>query len=606
MWAALYGMRLRAAARTATIHSARRAQHTSVPLCNASNKKRVTRLPRGMSAFHSPTAAATPPVAHDTQVGAVGAVEDKSSHTHRTIARGATSSSTSPARQLPPWPADALEYNAAAARGGHDARVAWRDDGAGAAAYEDGAIVAAALSFKVVQQLSAAEETAEAQAALRSGGWVCAQCWSVVPATKDGAELAAGTTAAAVATDAPAARLSPFPRTVCPTCHTLRHDAEAWEYIAALRRRPDLMRCEDCGEMNACVSSSPAASSVCRCCGSACTAAKGGARRYRVMMPRLTVAIETDSRPIGHVVVTRNRTTRWRCAACKEINSLQMSVCRNCARGRYDITVDCPACDRPRVLSNALVFGSDAEGAAEQATPAEVSDTFHPRHCHSPSSPRLVCLHCHGPLHGGRVTPASWPMWWCACGVVNSMASYSCQRCRLPREVEDLDVLRRLLRVAPDDDAAASWDFASCTKWLCESCYGVNTASHRVVAAADADAAPSHEEVAGDGAPGPGGRRLAYRRGVATCRHCGAAWHHQLLHDGRAWRCACHALNTASDAACVSCGLPALDGLRVDMLSSWSRGDWRCPTCGGHCYRDRQQCSCGAQRGAAGRGVASV
>ncbi|KAG5479805.1 hypothetical protein LSCM4_05813 [Leishmania orientalis] len=646
--------------------SIRRTLHSPALEWNLGDVRAVTRLPRGMVPFQSSGAAEGPGQQH----GAAGSRSDGGAHLSRalistTASEGALSSSAQPKEQLPPWPVDAFEFNAVAAHGGHDVRKLWgtisppsdsatpgvSGDRSTASTLTGAAAVPGASSslrastsgpipklpvvtVQTIRQLKTVEETAEAQRALRGGGWVCTECWSIVHAdcgdnTDNGASSSV--------------RLSLFPRSICPACHTLRHDARTWSYIASLRLRSDLWQCGCCGEANA------GAAASCRCCRVARTEKTGGAdgAQHKALV-RVTVADEVYSCPVGHVVVTRNRTTRWRCGSCREINSLQMAVCRNCARERFAVTVSCPTCDAPRALSNAVVFGGEAEtratrradrhtalgtvapssadagdavGGAQTAAPnARLADppsfparVFGPENCYTPASTQLSCLQCCSPLHGGRVTSVSAAgSWWCACGVVNAVAAYSCLRCRLPRALECPEKLSALLRSAVSESASASpplsehgagaashraatsptWDFRSCTNWMCDSCCGVNTASHQVVA--EGNSSPSPSATCSENTKHS--RRLCMRHGDAVCRHCGAPWHHQLLQEGNSWRCACHALNSRTDALCTSCGLPALDGIRLDVLSSWSKGDWRCPKCGSLCYRSRQRCSCGTPR----------
>ncbi|CAG9573423.1 conserved hypothetical protein [Leishmania major strain Friedlin] len=639
--------------------SARRMRHSPALERGAGDLRAVVRLPRGMSPFQLSRAT----VRLGQQRDAVESRPDGGSHIDHSLSpsttvEGAPSSSAQPSEQLAPWPVDAFEFNAVAAHGGHDVRLAWDAifsssdsatadasgnesatstlTGAGAVRDATSSLLDTAsrtipklslVTLDTIRQLKIAEETAEAQAALRGGGWVCTGCWAIVRAdcsdnTSSGASDSTG--------------LSSFPRTICPACRTLRHDARMWSCTVSLRRRPDLWQCRCCGEANT------RAAANCRCCGVARSASIDTANDdQEEAFVRMTIAVEVDSYPIGHVVVTRNRTTRWRCGACREVNSLQMAVCRHCARERFAVTVSCPTCDAPRVLSNAVVLGgggadahltrgsdshavldtvspssagtADASGGGHTATPHPSARVFGPENCYSPNSTQLTCLQCRSPLHGGRVTTVSaTPSWWCACGVVNTMTAYSCVRCRLPRALECPEKLRALLRSAVADSVSASpplpaqdpgaapdcseaspkWDFRSCTNWMCDSCCGVNTASYQVVAESSlssfSDAAcPDHTKR---------GRRLWMRHGDAECRHCGAPWHHQVLLESNSWRCACHALNSRADAFCTSCGLPALDGVRPDMLSSWSKGDWRCPSCGSLCYRSRQRCSCGTPR----------
>ncbi|CAM38884.1 conserved hypothetical protein [Leishmania braziliensis MHOM/BR/75/M2904] len=644
------------------LQSACRILHSPTLERNAGALRTVKRLPRGMSPFRPSRAAAKLEQPH----GAVDSQSDGSRHHHHglfplTPSEGAPSLSATPSEQLPPWPVDAFEFNAAAVKGGHDIRLAWKtifplsdSATAGVSANESAAAVPDAappllasasgstpkrplLTPHTIRRLKTAEETAEAQAALCGGGWVCTGCWSIVLA--DCSDEVGGSASRST-------RLAAFPCTICPVCRTLRHDAHTWSYIASLRLRSDLWKCECCGEANT------RAAANCRCCGVTRTTGVGTAAAVATAdtqaFVRRTIAVEVDSCPIGHIIVTRNRTTRWRCGVCKEINSLQMALCRNCARERFAVTVSCPTCDVPRVLSNAVVFGggtsaratrgtdchatldplslscagaAGAAGGGHTATPdASLAApltfperTFDPENCYTPNSTQITCLQCHSPLHGGRVAIVNTIVsWWCACGVVNSVTAYSCLRCRLPRALESPEKLRALLRSAVENSAsqplplsahdagaasrssAASptWDFRYCTNWMCDLCCGVNTASYQVVA--ESHSSPSSDETCPDNTKRS--RRLLMRHGDAACRHCGAPWHHHVLQEGNSWRCACHALNSCTDALCTSCGLPALDKIRPDVISSWSKGDWRCQSCGSLCYRGRQQCSCGTFR----------
>ncbi|GET88331.1 hypothetical protein, conserved [Leishmania tarentolae] len=643
-----------------------RVLHSSALGRGPGELRAVTRLPRGMSLFR-PSRAADPA---SQQRGAVDSHPDSGSHIDHSLSpstntEGVPLSSAPPREQLPPWPVDAFEFNAIAPHGGHDVRLAWNTTfsssdfptanasgnesatstlrGAADAPDATSPLLNTALRSTpklpiltpdTVRQLKTVEDTPEAQAALRGGGWVCTGCWVIVRAEcsdSTGSDASCSTS------------LPSLLRTICPACHTLRHDAHMCSYVASLRLRPDVWQCGCCREANA------SAAENCRCCGAARSATVDTADDHqKETAVRMTVAVEVDSYPIGHVVVTRNRTTRWRCGACREVNSLQMAVCRHCARERFALTVSCPTCDAPRVLSNAVVFGGSgndahmaqgADGHTAQdtvsspsagatadagaghtatsnpslaASPNTSARVFSPENCYTPNSTQLSCLRCRSPLHGGRATAVNaTTSWWCACGVVNTMSAYSCLRCRLPRSLESPEQLRAILRSVTADSASVSqplsaphasaasdgsetspkWDFRSCTNWMCDSCCGVNTASYQVVVESNLS---SSDATCPDNAKRS--RRLWMHHGDAACRHCGAPWHHHVLQEGNAWRCACHALNSSAVASCTSCGLPALDGMRPDMLSSWSKGDWRCPSCGNLCYRGRQRCSCGTSR----------
>lgn len=635
---------------TAALHATCRAVH-STPTEWIDRKREgltrgVTRLPQGMSPFQLSRAGdAGASVTEESVSAAADAEVTLQAASHARTASSSTSTASCP---LPPWPVNAFEFNARAPHGGHDIRLASGDvafpfhtaaasspadlaatayllTGMGCAvplsAQELSAPGASAstlaaspppalagartslLTLEMIRQLQAAEEAPVAQAALRAGGWVCTQCWSVVGADSSAKRGPVGA----------APHTTTLPRTVCPTCHTLRHDAHALSAVLAQRQQSGMWRCGGCGEVNA------RAAPQCRCCAAAQDDAAEAA--VEDVVHRLTLTEEAAARPVGTVVVPRNRTARWRCPGCSEMNSLQQIFCRYCERERFDFSVLCPSCEAPRALSNALAYAgvaSDSTGGAQDAASATSTSTtsalstearrripeklFDAANCYAPYTPRLSCLHCHGPLHGGRIAwvHAGGP-WWCACGVVNATSAYSCLRCRLPRVVEDASALRLLLASPPpcadaepgsESDGAVSWDFEGCTNWMCDGCGGVNVASHQIVV----EVRQSPQEPV---------RRMKTVHGVAACRHCGAPWHHQVLRDGEVWRCACHALNGRQDAQCTSCGLPALDGLRPDMLAFWTRGDWRCPSCGILCYRSRQRCACGAVRPAT-HGTAEV
>ncbi|KAL7705527.1 hypothetical protein N2W54_005557 [Lotmaria passim] len=588
------------------------------------------------------------------------------SSTHTQAAGGVPSSS----HPLPPWPVDEIEFNAAVEDGGQSARIAWEgsknsacwsvllppqhrsssssnrhnneangDAKSGAPTVADRWIKTVPLTPDVMKRLAVEEERAAAQAALAVGGWICLGCWTpqgIDAATRSHSCFSEGNTDVTVE--------EVFPRTVCSVCHSLRHDAQTWPLIAAFRAMEDPQRwiCAQCGEVNRLpktrsgnddgVDSKPDNGKTsggsekeglaCRCCGGT----------TRAMLPsqsghflpqhspssvpiRPSVHDEVATEPLGHIVVTRNRTTRWRCSDCGEINSLQLTQCRNCARERFNLSVRCPYCETPRQLSNALVrsagqtAGTADESAAASPPEASVSarlPVYSSLNCYQPGSTQLSCLQCGGPLHGGAVCSFTYGTapWWCACGVVNPTHAYSCYRCRLPRTVGDPALLKALLqeavaRVREGDAPDAWWDFATCTSWFCDSCDGINRAAYQVVAERDEAAfdTTSQSSVSPHAAASSKRKqRVWVDAGDLKCKHCEAPWHHQLLHGGEWWRCACHAVNKRKAMTCTSCGLPALDGVQAFVLSAWSKGDWWCFACGTHCYRDRMRCRCGADR----------
>ncbi|KPI89035.1 hypothetical protein ABL78_1848 [Leptomonas seymouri] len=540
---------------------------------------------------------------------------------------------------FPPWPIDTIEFNALSVDGGQGARIAWEQThhegsskgppyniSSSSFVGDNKEEFSAAgslpktvpLTPETLRRLAAEEERPTAQAALAVGGWVCTGCWAVqgvgstakdVVSTESGVPDAKHSNVSAVNT----AWRGLFPRTVCSACQTLRHDVHTWPLLAALRVA-DSSRwiCRHCGEVNSGggnvtqdgrAGGAQHGAPACRCCGNA----MGGDASEGTLVRR-TVADEVEEEAPGHVVVIRNRTTRWRCCNCAEVNSLQLRECRNCARGRFALEVSCPQCQASRSLSNALIYGDEeresAQGAALSSGSALCvkSPVFSPLNCYRSESTQLMCLQCDSPLHGGAVrsfTHGSAP-WWCACGVMNPTQAYSCYRCRMPRTVSNPLLLKALLRnVMTSDPSIPSYDFSTCTSWFCGGCDSVNHAAYQVIeeryAATHAAPPPS-----GEGSSPPSTSRRKVRvwadEGELECGHCGAPWHHQLLQDGELWRCACHALNKRGDALCMSCGLPALDGVQAIVLSAWSKGDWWCCACSTHNYRDRLRCRCGAHR----------
>lgn len=560
--------------------STRRSIAATRRLHDATHPSDVTTLPRGMHRFQLSTS--------PTPQGVSGMPITSFTSPHTTRVSGATSSSST-LQSLPPWPADIIEFNALSLDGGQAAREAWQlhtrlghnadtqpvaDERKSSAAMGRASVPKTMLlTIEALRQLAAAEEEPSAQAALAVGGWVCTGCWTVQGGDGDAGQPAT----------------TSLPRTVCPTCHTLRHDVSTWSQLSSLLLQRHLWRCMQCGEVNTGnrsnvdgVKTTEEAMS-CRCCGHQ-RAAGHDAREEHYVERRQTVADETAQAALGHIVVTRNRTIRWRCESCSEINSLQLRRCRNCQQERFALTVHCPTCEAPRTLRNDLVYGPPP--SSSPAIAAQLN--FAPSNCYAAASTQMSCLQCSGPLHGGSVRTETWTVasWWCACGSVSPGSTYCCSRCRLPRTVSNPQLLRELLRTAITE--TPQWDFARCTSWFCDSCEGVNSAAYEIIVE---DSVP-----AGAASVQPRRRRRWVDRNGGKCQHCGTPWHHQLLQHGELWRCACHAVNTRESTACASCRLPALNTLSCVVLSAWSRGDWMCSACGTHCYRDRMRCRCGADR----------
>ncbi|KPA78237.1 hypothetical protein ABB37_06392 [Leptomonas pyrrhocoris] len=631
----------------------RRDWHVSRVLNEKSVFRRVMTLPRGMQRFE-PSSPATTKTSHEP--GKDRATPRSLTPVSSPSSQSATDTPTTGVGRtpyhphLPPWPVDAIEFNALSVDGGQGARRTWLrnnpQNGAGqhplnmvngangshlgddgGEGWPDAGFVpkTVPLTPEVRTRVATEEESPAAQAALAVGGWVCTGCWAVQgvdSAAKAGERLTEANEAVSEGgtSDAMcAAGKALFPRTICPACRTLRHDAEAWPVLAALRTEDaDRCVCRQCGEVNRNSSNRSAASThghaktehtetpVCRCCGTACTS--DASRRCSI---RQTVEDEVAAGPLGHIVVTRNRTSRWRCCGCNEVNSLKQTECRNCARERFALTVCCPSCETPRVLTNALVYGYRAgtstttQGAtlSADAQPYVAPPVFSLLNCYHMGSTQVMCQQCGSSLHGGVIrsfTHGSTP-WWCACGVMNPTQAYSCCRCRLPRTVSKPSLLTALLRgVVTADASLPHYDFATCTSWLCDSCDGVNHASYQVITERDEEActASSCSAEQGSSSPCPTKRksRAWVDAGEVECGHCGAPWHYQRLQNGEWWRCACHALNKRDNTLCTSCGLPALGRVQAIVLSSWSRGDWWCFACSTHNYRERMRCRCGACR----------
>jgi hypothetical protein len=643
-------------------HTTRCGLRASHALREPRHLRRVKVLPRGMLPF-DPLASSSPSVELPQSLHEGAAASSAKSTTSSSQCSSPTPAAAGDhnevrchhRRRLPPWPVDRIEFNALSVDGGHSARVAAEenisgdgrslrgtalyhssDDGVHGDVNDDyGAVTGAdpvpktvPLTQESLERLTVEEECPAAQAALAVGGWVCTGCWTV-----QGADAAVLPEVAEMGrTDSDAVRTENhpvkllFPRTICPTCLTLRHDAQAWSLLSAFRRaavvEPQWWICRRCGEVNhhhhngGSTQDSPptsqlprAGSDVCRCCGDTPPLPGPSPPTFP---QRQTVEEEVAAGAVGAIIVTRNRTTRWRCGGCGEVNSLQMSECRNCARERFALTVCCPRCEAPRQLSNALVCHG---GHPTTATATfDAIPVFSPLNCFYAGSTQLACLQCGHSLHGGVVQAVvhGAASWWCACGVTSPVLAYSCSRCRLPRTVSSPSLLQELLRATEGREkevpSAPRWDFAKCTNWLCDSCDGVNHAAYQVirerVERAAYTPAPS-ASMAGQLPETPTTPTTTIRKrkvrawvdgAQVECGHCGAPWHHHLLQGGEWWRCACHALNRRGCTTCTSCGLPALDGLSAIVLSSWSHGDWWCSACGTHCYRERLRCRCGASR----------
>lgn len=454
---------------------------------------------------------------------------------------------------LPPWPVDEIEFNTRVPGGGHDARRAHEQHSAFLRGAEETGDEEVASSDDLLQpqspteeqqrEISRVEKTEEGGHALRAGGWVCGFCFRCMPHRS---------------------------RSVCDFCHTIRHDA--MKSVARWRKNVSTWFCSHCREFNF------ERDVACRCCS---------VRRDEQMELHVVhherLLDEIQRAPVGSVVVTRNRLTRWRCSECSESNALQSSVCRHCKRERFDFTVSCPTCKTSQRLSNKMVYGSEPSDHIHVARPFGLHNCF-PR-----LAPELRCSSCKSSLHGASASSRS-DAWLCSCGTVGNLATVSCPRCRFPRRLSQTATLEELLRV---------WDFAGTTNWYCEGCNHVNKASRHTVAL----------ERHGSSAPvdrnkpekkGSVSRGVRVVHGYSRCEKCRLPWHHQPLNDGQHWRCACLKVNHRNDTQCQVCQLPAVDNIRSDVLSFWSRGDWYCLKCYRQNYREKVMCTCGESRPKAG------
>ncbi|KAH9597582.1 hypothetical protein LSM04_003987 [Trypanosoma melophagium] len=487
-------------------------------------------------------------------------------YSDRTATKTTTSSTSASVVELPPWPVDDIEFNTRAPNGGHDARRAQEKEAAFYTTSEEGngnRIMNSGGSANLLQsgsflqprplteeQQSAVrrvESTEEGSAAIASGGWVCGVCLQCMPHRS---------------------------RSVCDHCHTVRHDAATT--VSRWRESPLSWFCSKCCEFNF------ERDFVCRCCA----VRRSAAGELRVVHHE-RVPAEIQRAAVGSVIVTRNRVARWRCGGCAESNTLQSTQCRSCQKERFDFSVNCPSCKATRQLSNTELYGT------EPVDRVHTTRIYGLHNCFPRLAPELRCLSCRAPLHGANASNRS-DAWLCACGQVSNGAVVSCTRCRLPRRIAQTKTLEELLRV---------WDFAHTTNWYCEGCEHVNKASRHVVALERQAGTVTANTNIGNGNGSEMGTRKESTvkvarivHGHSTCESCGLQWHHQSVNNGQHWRCACHKVNRRSDERCQVCQLPAVDGIRSDVLSFWSRGDWYCLKCHRQNYREKVVCACGEDR----------
>ncbi|CBH15073.1 uncharacterized protein TEOVI_000130300 [Trypanosoma equiperdum] len=473
-----------------------------------------------------------------------------------------------PADDLPPWPVDEIEFNTRAPMGGHDIRRAHEQQAAVLTGIDEDSgnlpSVSSTTHLSCLQPQRLTEEqksevrrvestTEEGAGALEAGGWVCGSCLHCMPYRS---------------------------RSVCDSCHTVRHDAAT--AVARWRGNPTTWFCSRCHEFNF------ERDAVCRCCNLA-----REAQTELHVAQHERVADEIQRSPVGSVIVTRNRVARWRCFVCSESNALQSSICRNCETGRFDLSVSCWNCGGQQKLSNSQLYGS------EPADRIHVARPFGLHNCFPRLAPEQRCNRCRVPLHGATASTRS-DAWLCGCGVVCNASLVSCTRCRIPRRFAHQSTLEELVRV---------WDFASATNWFCESCNHVNKSSRHVVALDRSCKNNSKSCPNGGTNLGTSGsftdasvakdasvKFARISHGTAKCERCGQKWHHQPVNDGQYWRCACHKVNKREDTRCQVCFLPAADGIRSDVLSFWSRGDWYCFNCQRQNYREKVVCACGEER----------
>ncbi|ORC89466.1 uncharacterized protein TM35_000122410 [Trypanosoma theileri] len=484
--------------------------------------------------------------------------------TNKTTATPSSATATTTVVELPPWPVDDIEFNTRAPNGGHDIRRAQEKEsafystpeecnvsnpGSSTSLLESGLLLQPRpLTADQLSSLRQVELTEEGSAAVSSGGWVCGVCLQCMPHRS---------------------------RSVCDHCYTVRHDAAA--AVSRWRENPLTWFCSKCCEFNF------DRDVVCRCCG----VQRSVEVELRVVHHE-RVPAEIQRAAVGSVIVTRNRVSRWRCGGCAESNALQSSQCKSCHRERFDFSVICPSCKSSQQLSNAQMYGS------EPTDRVHTTRIFGLHNCFPRLAPELRCGACRASLHGATASTRS-DAWLCACGQVSNAAVVSCTRCRLPRRVAQNKTLEELLRV---------WDFAHTTNWYCEGCEHVNKASRHVVALErqGGTLTTTTTSTHGNGNENNSKKKetaLKVARivhGQSSCESCGLQWHHQSVNNGQHWRCACHKVNRCSDVRCQVCQLPAVDGIRSDVLSFWSRGDWYCLKCHRQNYREKVVCTCGETR----------
>ncbi|KEG08535.1 hypothetical protein DQ04_06971030 [Trypanosoma grayi] len=462
-----------------------------------------------------------------------------------------------PVDNLPPWPVDDVEFNTRAPGGGHDMRRAHEREltlltglnedrsesvkgGSSSVVRTREQLKPQPLTEERLCEVREVEETGEGVRALAAGGWVCGGCLRCMPHRS---------------------------RSVCDHCRAIRHDAAT--AVSRWRESATTWFCSRCHEFNF------DRDVACRCCD-----LRRDEQTELSVVHHERVLDEVQRSPVGSVIVTRNRVARWRCSSCGESNSLQRSLCRNCEKGRFDFVVRCPGCNASQALSNKQMYGTDPTDRTHVVRP------FGMHNCFPRLSPEQRCSVCRSSLHGGAASARS-DAWLCACGQVCNSAVVSCTRCRLPRRLPQTTMLEEMLRV---------WDFAATTNWYCEGCNHANKASRHIVAL------ERHNTPLASGAAAPRGKdttavkvaRIVH--GHTRCEHCGLQWHHQSVNDGQYWRCACHKVNRRDDVRCQVCFLPAVDGIRSDVLSFWSRGDWYCLSCHRQNYREKVTCTCGEAR----------
>lgn len=599
-----------------------------------------------------------------------------SSHSSGALDQANASSHSSTARPpfFPPWPVDAIEFSTALPDGGHALRGRFAED------LEEGGAVVEGGGALANPSSPVAEKQGDPSAIRR--GWTCESCGGRILGPSE--DLKSSTSDDHDPTSAVVRLEDAGSLVVCPHCRAPRLHAVA-NAIAPFFLFSTVPRswwvCGRCGEYNhyhpRCSSSTAATKDTpapdsselgdeCRCC----KAKAGDSAVWRVVhrespsaatkstddrssqgrgtgaeeeaappVPPKDDGASLASRPLGAIVNGKNKTVRWRCFHCAEINSLQTRSCRHCHSQRFHFSVQCPHCSARRTLNNSLVYRDAPVPSGTGPASQLESSSFSGENCSPPFAGYLRCLQCEQLLHGGLIvraascsgssavsSPKAALAWWCACGVYNPPLSSSCLRCRLPRW---------LPREQYEPVITKYWDLQGSSHWWCEACQSINTASVRRVTMVPQAGASS---ASGEGSRGGGVARckgLRRQRGQTICACCGEPWHLQLLfpdvismppsdaervvrnEKGAAywWRCACHSVNRSVWDSCGNCGLPALPvkgsaaatpsqkgseeraELSADVLSDWVKGDWLCGVCLRHNYKDRAGCYCGAPRG---------